>query len=69
MMSYMNLSLIFLPSFVQYMEENDNYTVMDMTDYLIKTYREFRGKSRMTFMKSVDKGKLFYSFSTCNFIQ
>lgn len=45
------------------MEENDNYTVMEMTDYLIKTYREFRGKSRMAFMKSVDKGKLFCSIS------
>lgn len=44
-----------MPRVVKYMEENDNYTVMDMTDYLIKTYREFRGKSRMTFMKSVDK--------------
>ncbi|XP_047469856.1 nuclear valosin-containing protein-like [Penaeus chinensis] len=44
-----------MPRVIKYMEENDSYTVMEMTDYLIKTYREFRGKSRMAFMNSVDK--------------
>lgn len=45
-----------LPARVEkFMNENKHVDLEDMTDYLINNYREFRGKNKKAFMKSVEK--------------
>lgn len=45
-----------LPARVEkFMSENKHVDLEDMTDHLINNYREFRGKNRKAFMKSVEK--------------
>ncbi|XP_042211110.1 nuclear valosin-containing protein-like isoform X1 [Homarus americanus] len=45
-----------LPDRVEkYISENNYVDVEDMTEYLINNYREFRGKNKKAFMKSVER--------------
>nr|XP_053657398.1 uncharacterized protein LOC128706517 [Cherax quadricarinatus] len=39
----------------KYMNEHKHIDLEDMTDYLINNYREFRGKNKKAFMRSVEK--------------
>lgn len=44
--------------YFQYMEENESIDIDNMTDYLMKTYRDFARKKRTLFLKSVTRGKI-----------